>query len=260
VSAADADYYDLLGVQRDADGNTIRKAFHAAAREVHPDLSDAPDAERRFRALAEAYSVLSKPEARLLYDRFGYRGPGNGGFDGPLWEARDAAPRGESVHVPVELHAYEAAQGGSRLVSFDVETTCEVCNGAGKAGDEPDPGCPECGGTGRQNRISHVESGRILQVETCPACTGKTCEDCGGRGHVVSERALKVRIPAGVEDGLQLRVRGEGHAGGRGSVPGDLILEVAVRPAPRDPRLVRYLSRALFVLAVAILVGYLLLR
>src|ERR1700704_6965649 len=121
------DYYEVLGLARDADGDTIKRAFHPLPRDGHPDVADAPDAEARFRELAEAYAVLSKREARLLYDRYGYRGRGNQGFDEALWEARPAmAGRGENVHLGIELRSFEATEGTRRIVNYEAIVRCKA--------------------------------------------------------------------------------------------------------------------------------------
>ena len=252
------DYYELLGVSREADGEAIKKAFHAAARDLHPDVSDAPDAEQRFRELAEAYSVLSKAPSRLLYDRFGYRGRGNSGFEETLWEARTPVPRGDNVHTDLEVRADEAQQGVWRIIRFEAAQPCESCDGLGTA-NEPDPNCPECGGSGRSRQVAHLEVGRLLTIQTCPVCS-EPCDKCEGVGRRLVTRMLKVGIPAQVEDGAQLRVGGEGHAAEHGGVPGDLLIDLTVLPEPRDLRVVRYIAVALFLAAVVLLVVYLLLH
>ena len=254
-----ADYYDLLGVSRDADPEAIRAAFHGAAQDVHPDVSDSLDTERRFRDLAEAYSVLSKPALRLLYDRYGYRGRGNTAFDEALWDAREGPPRGESIHLPLELRAFEAADGGSRLVRYQAARICSACHGRGSMG-ERDPDCPSCGGTGRRSHVSDLGDAQFLLVEPCFECGGEVCPECGGSGREYVELRLMVRVPSGIDDGAQLRVRGEGDVGARGGAPGDLLLDVRVLPQAADRRLVRYLASALFLIAIALLCAYLLLR
>jgi len=256
VPAVKADYYELLGIPRDADEETIRRAFYAAARDYHPDISDSPDAEQRFRELAEAYSVLSKPGSRLLYDRYGYRGRGNQGFDEALWEAREQALRGESVRLDVDLRWFEAREGTRKVVEFEATSACEVCEGRGTT-RSPDPECATCGGTGRTRQVSHLDLGRVLQIEACPECSGEVCPECGGTGRATQKRRLRLRIPPPIEDGTQLRVGGEGHAAANGGVPGDLLVDVHVTPKPRDPRLVRYLALALFLAAIAALIAYL---
>jgi molecular chaperone DnaJ len=259
MAAVKTDYYEVLGVSRDADEATIRGAFHTRARDCHPDVSDAPADHKRFRELAEAYDVLSKPASRLLYDRYGYRGRGNHGFDEELWESPERAPRGESVRARVELQSYEAKDGTRRLVRYEAPTSCPACEGWGVIGD-PVPNCPECGGTGQLREVSHLDVAGILQSEACRACGVDPCHECEGTGVVVAERRLRVRIPAGIEDGTQLRVAGEGGAGGPGGVPGDLFLDVDVQPQPRDFAIVRWLALAGMLAAILLLVAYLLLR
>jgi molecular chaperone DnaJ len=260
VAAVKADYYELLGVPPDADTREIRTAFHAAARDVHPYVSDSPDEERHFRDLAEAYSVLSRPAARLLYDRFGYRGRGNSAVDEELWDVgRPGGPRGESLHVPIELRAFEASAGTSRLVRYEAARTCSVCEGRGTTG-ERDPDCSACGGSGRRRNVSDLGTARFLRVEPCPVCGGDLCAECGGAGREFAERQLQVDIPSGLEDGTQLRVDGEGDVGDRGGAPGDLLLDVHVLPEPRDSRALRLVSFVLFAAAIAILLVYVLLN
>jgi molecular chaperone DnaJ len=246
----------VLGLSRDADGLTIKRAFHALARDWHPDVADSPDAEVRFRELAEAYGVLSKREARLLYDRYGYRGRGNQGFDEALWEARPpAAARGENVHVGIELRHFEAAEGTRRLVLYEAAVRCKACMGRGSVG-LPDPECDYCGGSGRKRTVSHLDVANLLQIEPCAACVGEACSQCDGDGTVTAERRIRLLVPPGVEDGAQLRVGGDGNDAGAGSVPGDLLVRVRVLPAPRDPRIVRYAAFLLLLVAVATLVLY----
>ncbi len=256
MAAVKKDYYEVLGLQRDADGETIKRAFHALARDWHPDVADDPDAEVRFRELAEAYGVLSKREARLLYDRYGYRGRGNQGFDEAIWEARPpAAARGENVHVGIELRHFEAVEGARRLVLYEAAVRCKACMGRGSVG-LPDPECEYCGGSGRKRTVSHLDVANLLQIEPCPACVGEACSQCGGDGTVAAERRIRLLVPPGVEDGAQLRVGGDGNDAGAGSVPGDLLVRVKVLPAPRDPRIVRYAAFLLLLVAVATLVLY----
>ncbi len=250
------DYYEVLGLDRDADGETIKRAFHALARDWHPDVANAPDAEVRFRELAEAYAVLSKREARLLYDRYGYRGRGNQGFDEALWEARPAvAARGENIHVGIELRSIEAAEGTRRLVHYEAVVRCKACMGRGSVG-LPDPECEYCGGTGRKRTVSNLEVANLLQIEPCPACIAEPCSQCGGEGTVSAERRIRLLVPPGVQDGAQLRVSGDGNDAGAGSIPGDLLVRVKVIPPPRDPRFVRYTAFVLLILAIATLVLY----
>jgi molecular chaperone DnaJ len=250
------DYYDVLGVARDANGDEIKRAFHALARDWHPDVADAPDAEVRFREMAEAYAVLSRKEARLLYDRYGYRGRGNQGFDETLWEARPReAVRGENVHAQIEVRSFEASEGARTAVQYEAAVRCKACMGRGSVG-LPDPECEYCVGSGRKRTVSHLDVANLLQIQVCPACVGEPCSQCGGKGTVMAERRIRLVVPAGVQDGAQLRVGGDGHDAGAGSIPGDLIVDVKVLPPPRDPRVVRFAAFVLLVVAVATLVLY----
>jgi molecular chaperone DnaJ len=236
MAAVKRDYYEVLGLPRDADGETIKRAFHSLARDWHPDVADDPDAEVRFRELAEAYGVLSKREARLLYDRYGYRGRGNQGFDEALWEARPpATKRGENVYVAVELREFEAAEGSRQVVRYQAAVRCKACMGRG----------------------SHLDVANLLQIGPCPACVGEACSQCEGDGTVIAERRVRLVVPPGVEDGAQLRVGGDGNDAGAGSIPGDLLVSVTVIPELRDPRIVRYTAFALLIVSVLTLVFYL---
>jgi molecular chaperone DnaJ len=251
------DYYAVLGLSRDADEETIKRAFHSLARDCHPDVADAPDAEARFRELAEAYGVLSKREARLLYDRYGYRGAGNQGFDEALWEGRTRTKRGENVHLSLELQSFEAADGSRRVVSYEAAVRCQACAGRG-ALRLLDPDCHLCGGTGRRRQALQLYFSDLLQIQECPECVARPCAGCGGRGTVLGERRIRLRVPPGVEDGAQLKVGGEGNDAGAGSIPGDLFVDVRVLEPPRDPRHVRYAALVLLLVAAATLVLYVL--
>jgi molecular chaperone DnaJ len=256
VAALKRDYYEVLGVSSDADDQAIRKAFHGLARDWHPDVADAPDAEARFRELAEAYSVLSKRESRLLYDRYGYRGRGNQGFDDALWEARPPEiVRGENIHTELQVRSFEAEEGTRRVLSFHAIVRCTACMGRGSL-NLPDPECEFCGGTGRKRSVSSMIMSGSIEVEQCPVCVEERCPRCDGRGTVETERRIRLRIPPGVDDGTQLRVSGDGNDAGAGSVPGDLLVRVHVLPPPRDPRAVRYIAFALLLVAVAALAVY----
>jgi molecular chaperone DnaJ len=257
MAAVKRDYYEVLGLARDADGDTIKRAFHSLARDWHPDVADAPDAESRFRELAEAYSVLSKREARLLYDRYGYRGRGNQGFDDALWEARPAVTaRGENVQIAIELRNFEAAEGTRRIVSYEALVRCKACMGRGSVG-LPEPDCESCGGSGRKRTVSSLEVADLLQIEPCPACIAEPCSQCDGEGTVSSERRIRLLVPSGVQDGAQLRVGGEGNDAGAGSIPGDLLVHLTVLAPPRDSRFVRYAALVLLVVAIATLALFL---
>ncbi|MBA2568325.1 MAG: J domain-containing protein [Actinobacteria bacterium] len=242
-SNAARDYYEVLGVARTADGDAIRQAYRRLARELHPDVSQAPEAEGRFRELTAAYTILSDPGARLLYDQFGYRGRGNGFSSG----RRRASQT--SILAEVNVDVFEAARGARREVRYSSPEQCKACNGEGFAPGSEQAGCQTCGGKGRLTRSASLRAGDWLHVEKCPDCNGAgssgkpPCPECSGTGSVSREEVVKVRIPAGVEDGTRLRVVGN---------PEDEHLLVQVQPLPQDSHLVRLLSAALLVCSVAL--------
>ena len=256
------DYYELLGVERTAGEADIKKAFRGLARSLHPDVSDEPDAEERFREVVEAYEVLSKPETRQLYDRYGHAGLRGGGFTPTSFDlgslsdlfaaffgddlfgasSRPRRARGADVAAQIEIELTEAASGVTREVPFPVTVTCTACHGSGaEPGTEPSI-CPTCGGAGRLEHVSRTVFGEFVRTQTCASCGGlgrvieHPCGECEGTGRIVEERTLEVEIPAGIHDGLQIRLSGEGHAGSLGGRAGDLYVLVRVRP---DTRFVR---------------------
>jgi molecular chaperone DnaJ len=261
LATTEHDFYEVLGVARTADDATIKKAFRSKARELHPDVSDAPDAEARFRELVEAYEVLSKPETRDLYDRFGHAGLRSGGFRpssfdfGSLSDLFSAffgddlfgvggrgRARGADIAAEVDIDLMDAARGVKRDLPFAIEVVCETCGGNGaRAGTAP-VACPTCGGSGRLQQVSRSVFGDFVRTQSCPRCHGsgrivrERCEDCDGAGRVLEERSLEVEIPAGIHDGQRIRLSGEGHSGHLGGRAGDLYVLVHVRP---DPRFVR---------------------
>jgi molecular chaperone DnaJ len=260
VATTEHDYYEVLGIPRDADEGEIKRAFRRLARELHPDVSDAPDAQERFREVVEAYEVLSKRETRDLYDRFGHAGLRSGGFEpghfdfGSLSDlfaaffgddligGRTARSRGPDLAADVEIDLVEAAKGVKREVPFEVAVTCTHCEGAGAEPGSEITTCPACGGLGRLQQVSRSVFGEFVRTQTCPTCGGTgrrietPCTICGGAGRVLEERKLEVDIPAGIHDGQQIRLSGEGHAGALGARAGDVYVRVRVRP---DPRFVR---------------------
>src|SRR5437763_9361989 len=262
MATTQRDYYEVLGVARAADEGEIKRAFRRLARELHPDISKAPDAQERFREVVEAYEVLSKPETRELYDRFGHAGLRGGGFTPTQFDfgslndlfaaffgddlfgvgGRTSRSRGADLGVQVEIELVEAASGTKREIPFPVAVTCGTCGGSGAApGTSPVP-CGTCGGAGRLQRVSRSAFGEFVRTQTCPACRGagqqieEPCSGCGGDGRTVEERKLEFEIPPGIHDGQQIRISGEGHAGGGGARAGDVYVEVRVKP---DPRFVR---------------------
>lgn len=259
------DYYEILGIGRDADGQAIKSAFRRLARELHPDVSELPDAHERFRETAEAYEVLSKPETRELYDRYGHEGLRTGGFrptDFDLGNLADIfsaffgddlfgglggrpgrrSARGADVLAEVEVELADAAVGVRRSVPFPVVVDCGTCRGSGAAPGTSPTTCGRCGGSGRLQSVSSSVFGQMVRTQACPECGGSgeivetPCPDCEGAGRVAEERTLEVDIPPGIHDGQRIRVSGEGHAGVLGGRAGDVYVLVHVRP---DPRFVR---------------------
>ena len=260
MATTERDYYELLGVARGADEGEIKKAFRRLAREVHPDVSEAPDAEERFREVVEAYEVLSNAETRELYDRYGHAGLRSGGFQpghfdfGSLSDlfaaffgddligGRAGPGRGPDLAAEVEIELVDAARGTKREVPFRVAVTCTHCGGDGAEPGTEITTCPACAGAGRLQQVSRSVFGEFVRTTTCPTCGGSgrkietPCGVCNGAGRVVEERALDVDIPPGIHDGQQIRLSGEGHAGMLGARAGDVYVRVRVRP---DPRFVR---------------------
>jgi molecular chaperone DnaJ len=261
MAATERDYYELLGVDRSAGDDEIKRAFRRQARELHPDVSQEPDAEQRFREVVEAYEVLSNSERRQLYDRFGHAGLRSGGFQPSMFDLGDLSDlfsaffgddlfgvagrgraRGADIAARVEIDLAEAASGTTRDVPFDVAVPCTRCDGNGAEPGTAIAECPTCGGTGRTRHVSRSVFGEFVRTQTCPTCSGSgrqiehPCEACHGAGRVVEERTLAVEIPAGIHDGQRIRLTGEGHAGALGGRAGDVYVEVRVRP---DERFVR---------------------
>jgi molecular chaperone DnaJ len=261
MATTERDYYDLLGVPRGASDAEIKKAFRKLARELHPDVSDEPDAHARFREVAEAYEVLSKPETRELYDRYGHAGlrrrgftPGDFDFgnlsdifsaffgDDLFARSRGGRARGADVGASVTIELAEAFTGVERTVEIEVAATCERCEGDGaEPGTEPVT-CPTCGGLGRLQQVSRSVFGEFVRTQGCPQCAGTgrvvetPCTECSGAGRVLRAKKLSVEVPAGIHDGQRIRLTGEGHAGADGGPFGDAYVEVRVRADERLER------------------------
>lgn len=258
------DYYEILGVPRDAGEEQIKRAFRKRARELHPDVNPDPAAEARFKELAQAYEALSDPESRAIYDRYGaegLRGRGGGGpdfadmgsfqdlfdafFGGDVFGRRGAgggARAGDDIGVAVEVSFAESARGAERSVEYEAVAECDACEGSGAAPGADIARCAMCEGRGQVRQVSRGAFGQFVRAQTCPQCRGageipsEPCGECGGRGRVVTTRSLSVDIPAGIAHGQRIRVTGRGGAGERGAPAGDLYVQVAVA---EDPRFVR---------------------
>ncbi len=250
------DYYEVLGVPQNAEATDLKRAYRKLAVQFHPDRNpNDNEAESRFKEAAEAYSVLSDPEKRALYDRFGHAGPERGGLGGGFRDVGDVfsafsdifgdlfggmrgPSAGADIETAVELTLQEAATGVTREVRYRRQASCEECRGSGAApGTEPET-CPQCRGRGQ---VVHSQ-GFLMITTTCARCRGegkvirKVCPACEGSGMVLVEEGLSVSIPAGVEDGATLRVGGRGQVSPRGGRPGNLYVAIHVAADPRFER------------------------
>jgi molecular chaperone DnaJ len=249
------DYYEVLGVPRNASDEEIKKAFRKLAFQHHPDRNKEAGAEDKFKEINEAYQVLSDPEKRRRYDRygrvdieggfpdFGFGGLGDlfesffGGFGAPFAGTAQRVPqKGDSLQTRLTLSFREAVFGCDKEVEIQRIEFCPSCHGIGcQPGTNPDT-CPDCRGTGQVRRVLQSIFGRYTSITTCPRCRGEgvvitnPCSQCQGRGRIKVKRKIKVNIPAGVDDGYQLRLDGEGSAGLYGGLPGDLYVTLSVKP------------------------------
>jgi molecular chaperone DnaJ len=262
------DYYEVLGVGREAGEGEIKKAFRRLARELHPDTNPEPGAEDKFKEAAEAYEVLSDPERRRLYDAYGHEGLrsggmapnfdqfgsvadifsaffGSGGFDtafGTGRGRRGGAVPGADAAVAVAIDLGEAATGSAVDVTYEAEVLCATCHGNGAEPGTPIVTCPRCHGSGQIQAVSRTAFGQLMRTAVCDRCGGdgripeQPCTTCRGAGRRLEERTLRVDVPAGIRDGQRIRLSGRGHAGERGGPPGDLYVMVRVR---EDERFVR---------------------
>jgi molecular chaperone DnaJ len=262
------DYYEVLGVSRDASEAEIKKSFRRLARELHPDVNSSdPQAEEKFKEAAEAYEVLADGERRATYDRYGHDGLrsggyspnfegfgsvsdifeaffGSGGFGGAFGGGARAggAIQGGDVALNAEIDLAQAATGASVEVAYEAIVLCEHCHGNGAEPGTPIETCPRCDGAGQLRAVSRTPFGQVVRSAVCDVCGGEgkvprdPCQTCHGRGRRVERARVSVDIPAGIADGQRIRIAGRGHAGERGGPAGDLYVLVRVR---EDPRFVR---------------------
>ena len=251
--AAVRDLYEILGVTRDASSGEIKAAYRRLARELHPDVNGDPADQERFKEITGAYEILSDPEKRQRYDTFGAAGPQGapftdiqdlfdmffgGGFGvrtsrGP----RTSARRGEDLRVAVSFPFRDAAFGVTRTIEVDRLDACERCGGVGAEPGTKPTSCRGCGGTGEVQSIRRSIFGTVMTASPCQTCGGAgeeildPCDGCGGAGRVRASAPIVFEVPAGVDDGMDLRVAGQGNAGVAGAPAGDLIVRLEVEPA-----------------------------
>ena len=258
---AKQDFYDLLGVPKNASAEDLKKAYRKLAMQHHPDRNAGDKAaEQKFKDISEAYDILKDDQKRAAYDRFGHAafetGAGRGGaggngdfgfaagfadiFDEMFGDfmggrrSQGAGNRGNDLRYNLEIALEEAFKGTQTTVRVPTLTPCEACNGSGAASGSKPVTCPTCYGNGRMR----VQQGFFTVERTCPSCQGagrvieNPCRQCGGQGRARKEKTLAVTIPAGVEDGTRIRLAGEGEAGVRGGAAGDLYIFLAVKPHP----------------------------
>lgn len=253
-------YYDILGVDKNADKNEIKAAFRRKARELHPDVNKAPDAEERFKELGKAYETLSDDDKRALYDRYGEDGLQNAGystqgpfdfgfgnlndifesffggsFSGASSQNPDAPRRGSDLRINVTLEFEEAVFGTEKELTITRAETCEHCKGKGAEPGSKVETCKTCGGTGKIRNVTRTMLGSFEQITVCPDCRGKgkkitqPCKECRGTGQVEKQRKINVKIPAGVDHLTKIRLAGEGDTGINGGQNGDLYVVLYVK-------------------------------
>ena len=262
------DYYEVLGVERDADAPQLKKAFRRLARELHPDVNKHdPQAEEKFKEAAAAYEVLSDPERRRTYDAFGHEGLRSGGFQprsagfgsfedvlstlfgrgdeifGDFFGFGPSGPaQGADVGHGVEITLDDVLTGVRREVEFEAVSACEHCHGNGAEPGTPIKTCETCGGAGQVREVARTAFGQMLRTGPCPACGGDgkiaetPCAVCDGNGRMLRARTYELDVPAGIESGQRIRVAGAGHAGQSGAGSGDLYVEVNVAEDDRFER------------------------
>jgi molecular chaperone DnaJ len=256
----DRDYYEILGVPRSASTDDLKAAFRKMARQYHPDVNKAPDAEERFKEINEAYAVLSDPEKRAAYDRFGHagvRGPGGGvdfnvdfsdfadifgdlfgfgGFGRSARRSRNVPRRGGDLQYRLDLTFEEAVFGAEKEIEITRDETCTNCNGTGSEPGTSPVRCKTCNGTGEVRQVRQTILGSMVQVTTCPTCNGQgeivetPCRICQGHGQVRRTRQKVVSVPAGVDTNTQIRLAGEGQPGINGGPNGNLYIVINVKP------------------------------
>ncbi len=264
------DYYEVLGVAREANDAEIKKAFRRLARELHPDVNSEPDAEPRFKEAAEAYEVLSDSERRATYDRYGHDGlrssgyasnasgfssvsdifesffgggGGGGGFSSMFGGATPGGPApGGDVGARTDITLAQAATGAAVEIDYESVVVCDHCHGNGAEPGTPIETCPTCEGAGQLRTVARTPFGQVVRATACERCDGEgkiatePCQTCAGRGRRRERVSVTIDVPAGIDDGQRIRVTGRGQAGEHGGPAGDLYVQVGVREDPRFMR------------------------
>ena len=263
---AKRDYYDILGISKNADQAEIKSAYRKLAIKYHPDKNpDNKEAEEKFKEAAEAYEVLSNPEKRQRYDQFGHSGGASGGYGGGGMNMEDIfsqfgdifgggspfesffgggggqrggrrVAKGTNLRIKVKLTLSEIAKGAEKKIKVNKQVVCSSCDGSGAKDKSSFNTCRTCGGTGAVRRVTNTILGQMQTTSTCPTCNGEgveisaKCSTCHGDGLVRGEETITIKIPAGVSEGMQLSMSGKGNAAPRGGVPGDLIILIEELP------------------------------
>lgn len=261
------DYYQILGVSRDATKEDLKSAYRRLARQYHPDVNKEAGAEERFKEINRAYEILSEPESRARYDRYGEAGVSSsgasgfeysdfGGFAADIFESffggfgnvnqqqrsRSGPTRGDDLRLDLKLEFKEAIFGGEKEIRIPHLETCQPCKGTGAKPGTGVKTCSTCNGSGKVSRSTRTPFGTFAQVSACPTCNGtgevieEKCESCGGAGRKQETKKVTIIIPPGVDNGTRLRVSREGDAGLRGGPPGDLQVFLAVESDPEFKR------------------------
>lgn len=274
---AKRDYYEILGVARSASADEIKKAYRKVAMQYHPDRNPGnKEAEEKFKEAAEAYEVLSDPDKRAQYDRFGHAGVGanSGGFNGGGMRMEDifsnfgdifgedifgsffggggssgrsggrrsSGTRGSNLRIKISLTYEEIAKGVNKKIKVKKYVPCQACGGLGAKDKSAFQTCSTCGGAGQVRKVTQTFLGQMQTVTTCPACNGEgqiitaKCSNCKGEGRVYGEETVSIDIPAGVQEGMQLSMSGKGNAGERGGVAGDLLILIEEEAHPQLQR------------------------
>lgn len=260
------DYYEVLGVSKGASDDEIKKAYRKLAKQYHPDINKAPDAEAKFKEINEAYEVLSDPQKRSTYDQFGHSGMDGfqgfessgfggmnmddlgdifssfmgGGFSGFNFggssSRRNGPIKGDNRYMSMDIDFLDSVHGVDKLVNITYDKVCPHCDGTGAASKSDIETCPTCRGSGRVVRQSRTPFGVVQQQSVCPDCRGtgkrvkKACPYCNGKGYDTVKEQLEVNVPAGISSGQQVRLQGYGERGENGGPNGDLYIEIRVRP------------------------------